>query len=244
MPARLGLLGMKILIVDDHALIRDALRGVLKKLQRGVTVLEASDSKQAMEVIAGNADINLILLDLTLPDRDGLSVLAELRERYPDIGVVVLSALQDHINVTKVLDLGASGFIPKSAPPKVMETALQLIFAGGVYIPAEIRPPTGFAEAAPQHEYRASENRASANPQIGSPADFKMSQRQLEVLALIMQGHSNKAICRWLNLAEPTVKNHVTALLRVFEVLNRTALVVAVNKLGWTLPMPPKASGP
>ena len=242
----LGLLGMKILIVDDHALIRDALQGVLKKLQRGVTVLEASDSQQAFDIIAGNADINLILLDLTLPDRDGLSVLTELRERYPAIGVVVLSALQDHVNVTKVLDLGASGFIPKSAKPKVMETALQLIFAGGVYIPPEIRPPTGFAEAAPsqQPEYRASENRASENRQIASPADHKLSERQLDVLALIMQGHSNKAICRWLNLAEPTVKNHVTALLRTFNVPNRTALVVAVNKLDWKPPLPPKASGP
>jgi DNA-binding NarL/FixJ family response regulator len=242
----LGLLGMKILIVDDHALIRDALQGVLKKLQRGVTVLEASDSQQAFDIIAGNADINLILLDLTLPDRDGLSVLTELRERYPAIGVVVLSALQDHVNVTKVLDLGASGFIPKSAKPKVMETALQLIFAGGVYIPPEIRPPTGFAEAAPsqQPEYRASENRASENRQNVSSADLKLSERQLDVLALIMQGHSNKAICRWLNLAEPTVKNHVTALLRTFNVPNRTALVVAVNKLDWKPPMPPKASGP
>jgi DNA-binding NarL/FixJ family response regulator len=237
---------MKILIVDDHALIRDALQGVLKKLQRGVTVLEASDSQQAFDIIAGNADIDLILLDLTLPDRDGLSVLTELRERYPTIGVVVLSALQDHVNVTKVLDLGASGFIPKSAKPKVMETALQLIFAGGVYIPPEIRPPTGFAEAAPsqQHEYRASEDRASENRQNVSPAHLKLSGRQLDVLALIMQGQSNKAICRWLNLAEPTVKNHVTALLRVFEVPNRTALVVAVNKLDWKPLMPPKASGP
>jgi DNA-binding NarL/FixJ family response regulator len=242
----LGLLGMKILIVDDHALIRDALQGVLKKLQRGVTVLEASDSQQAFDIIAGNADINLILLDLTLPDRDGLSVLTELRERYPAIGVVVLSALQDHVNVTKVLDLGASGFIPKSAKPKVMETALQLIFAGGVYIPPEIRPPTGFAEAAPsqQPEYRASENRASENRQNVSSADLKLSERQLDVLALIMQGYSNKAICRWLDLAEPTVKNHVTALLRTFDVPNRTALVVAVNKLDWKPPMPPKASGP
>ena len=140
---------MKILIVDDHALIRDALQGVLKKLQRGVTVLEAADSKQAMDIIAGNADINLILLDLTLPDREGLSVLAELRERYPAIGVVVLSALQDRANVMKVLDLGALGFIPKSARREVMERALQLVFAGGVYIPPEILAPEGFAEAAP-----------------------------------------------------------------------------------------------
>ena len=237
---------MKILIVDDHALIRDALQGVLKKLQRGATVLEASDSKQAMEVIAGHADTDLILLDLTLPDRDGLSVLAELRERYPDIGVVVLSALQDRANVTKALDLGASGFIPKSAKPKVMETALQLIFAGGVYIPPEIRAPEGFAEPTPSQQFdsRPIENRASENRQTSSPADLKLSGRQLDVLALIMQGHSNKAICRWLNLAEPTVKNHVTALLRVFEVANRTALVVAVNKLGWTLPMPPTPPTP
>ena len=80
---------MKILIVDDHALIRDALQGVLKKLQRGVIVLEASDSKQAMDIIAGNPDINLILLDLTLPDRDGLSVLAATgfrRERLHSSG--------------------------------------------------------------------------------------------------------------------------------------------------------------
>jgi DNA-binding NarL/FixJ family response regulator len=228
---------MKILIVDDHALIRDALRPVLKKLMRGVTVLEASDSQQAFAIIAGNADINLILLDLTLPDRDGLSVLAELRERYPAIGVVVLSALQDRANVTKVLDLGASGFIPKSAKPKVMETALQLIFAGGVYIPPEIRPPQGFAEdpPSPQPENRPSENRPNV-----SPADIGLSGRQLDVLALIMQGFSNKAICRWLNLAEPTVKNHVTALLRAFKVSNRTALVLAVTELGWKLPMPPK----
>jgi DNA-binding NarL/FixJ family response regulator len=123
-----------------------------------------------------------------------------------------------------------------------METALQLIFAGGVYIPPEIRAPEGFAEA-PSHQFesRPIENRASENRQSVSPADLKLSGRQLDVLALIMQGHSNKAICRWLNLAEPTVKNHVTALLRVFDVANRTSLVVAVNKLGWTLPMPPKA---
>jgi DNA-binding NarL/FixJ family response regulator len=233
----LGLLGMKILIVDDHALIRDAMHGVLKKLQRGVTVLEASDSKQAMEIVAGNADINLILLDLTLPDRDGLSVLAELRERYPSIGVVVVSALQDRANVQKVLDLGASGFIPKSARREVMLSALQLVFAGSVYIPPEILAPEGFAEAPSQpFENRHSENRA-----IVSLADLKLSERQQDVLALMMQGNSNKLICRTLSLAEPTVKNHVTAILRALKVSNRTEAVIAVKDLGWKLmPKEPK----
>jgi len=228
---------MKILIVDDHALIRDAMQGVLKKLQRGVVVLEAADSQQAFAIIAGNPDINLILLDLTLPDRDGLSVLTELRERYPTISVVVLSALQDRANVQKVLDLGAAGFIPKSARREVMLSALQLVFAGSVYIPPEILAPEGFAEVAPsqQYESRASENRPSENRPIVSLADLKLSDRQQDVLALMMQGNSNKVICRALNLAEPTVKNHVTAILRALKVSNRTEAVIAVTELGWKL---------
>jgi DNA-binding NarL/FixJ family response regulator len=227
----LGLLGMKILIVDDHALIRDAMQGVLKKLQRGVVVLEAADSQQAFAIIAGNPDLDLILLDLTLPDRDGLSVLTELRERYPAISVVVVSALQDRANVQKVLDLGAAGFIPKSARREVMMSALQLVFAGSVYIPPEILAPEGLAEAPSQ----SFENRPSENRQIVSPSDLGLSERQQDVLALMMQGSSNKVICRALNLAEPTVKNHVTAILRALKVSNRTEAVIAVTELGWKL---------
>ena len=85
---------MKILIVDDHALIREALRGLLKKLKRGSRVLEAADGRQAAEVIAAHPDVNLILLDLSLPDRDGLQLLAELRERHPGTAIVVMSANQ------------------------------------------------------------------------------------------------------------------------------------------------------
>lgn len=143
---------MKILIVDDHALIRDALQGVLKKLKRGAVVLEASTSQQALEAIEHHSDINLILLDLNLPDRDGLSLLAELRERYPAIAIVVLSAIQDRTNVQKALDLGVVGYIPKSARREVMVGALQLVFAGGIYIPPEIftREEMSFSVPIPQ----------------------------------------------------------------------------------------------
>ena len=223
---------MKILIVDDHALIRDALQGVLKKLKRGAVVLEASDSRQAMETIASHADVNLILLDLNLPDRDGFEVLAELRERCPAIAVVVMSAMQDRANVTKVLDLGAVGFIPKSARREVTLSALQLVFAGGVYVPPEIlaRGDTSSSVPNPQSEARG----------FVVPAEIGLSDRQLDVLALMMQGKSNKVICRELNLAEPTVKNHVTAILRALKVSNRTEAVIAVNELGWKLPAKPK----
>src|SRR5215831_9222110 len=108
---------MKILVVDDHVLIRDALRGVLKELKGDADVLEASDCRQAMALITENADdLGLILLDLHLPDRDGFSALAEVRQHHPTISVVVLSGQHDRGTVMKALDLGVSGFIPKSGP--------------------------------------------------------------------------------------------------------------------------------
>jgi DNA-binding NarL/FixJ family response regulator len=223
---------MKILLVDDHALIREALHGVLKKLKRDAVVLDASTCAQALESISNHPDIRLVLLDLTLPDRDGFSMLAELRERYPAMSVVVLSGVQDRANVMKALELGAVGYIPKSAPHDVMRSALQLVFAGGVYIPPEIlvrEQSMGGARGSP-----------AGGRIIVSPADVGLTERQLHVLALMMQGKNNKAICRTLDLAEPTVKNHVTAILKALKVTNRTEAVIAVNQLGWKLPPAPK----
>jgi len=223
---------MKILIVDDHALIRDAMQSLLKKLKRGATVLEASDSRQAMETIASHPEISLVLLDLNLPDSDGLQVLTELRERYPAVAIVVVSAVQERAKVMKALDLGAVGYIPKSARREVMMSALKLIFAGGVYIPPEILAREELSHSAiPPRNDRP----------IVSPSEVGLSGRQLEVLALLMQGKNNKIICRSLGLAEPTVKNHVTAILKALKVTNRTEAVIAVNELGWKLPAPAKA---
>jgi DNA-binding NarL/FixJ family response regulator len=221
---------MKILVVDDHALIREALHGVLRKLARGAVILEASNCAQTMEAVASHPDISLILLDLNLPDRDGFSMLAELRERNPAVSVVVLSAAQNRANVIKALDLGAMGYIPKSARNEVMLSALQLVFAGGIYIPPEILAREHLPHTGPSGGGRA----------IVSPADLGLTDRQLDVLALIMQGKNNKSICRTLNLAEPTVKNHVTAILKALKVTNRTEAVIAVNELAWKLPVTPK----
>jgi DNA-binding NarL/FixJ family response regulator len=221
---------MKILVVDDHALIREALHGVLKKLTRDAVVLEASNYTQTMEAIASHPDISLILLDLNLPDRDGFSLLAELRERNPAVSLVVLSAVQDRATVMKVLDLGAMGYIPKSARNEVMLSALQLVFAGGIYVPPEILVREHLSHTTPM---------PSGGRTIVSPADLGLTGRQLDVLTLMMQGKNNKSICRMLNLAEPTVKNHVTAILKALKVTNRTEAVIAVNELGWKLPATP-----
>jgi DNA-binding NarL/FixJ family response regulator len=211
-------------------LIREALRGVLKEVKGDATVLEASSSSQAMKIIAEHPNLDLILLDLNLPDRDGFSVLTELGERYPAMSVVVLSAQQDRGSVVRALDLGAVGFIPKAGQREVMVSALQLVFAGGIYIPPEI-----LARDQPSAR-QPDEKQPAANWPSVSPADLGLTERQLDVLSLMMQGKGNKAICRVLNLAEPTVKNHVTAILKALEVSNRTEAVIAVGKLGWKLP--------
>jgi DNA-binding NarL/FixJ family response regulator len=220
---------MKVLVVDDHALIRDALRGVLKELKDDATVVEAAESRQALRLTHENPDLGLVLLDLNLPDRSGFEVLAELRGRYPAISDVVLSALNDRDSVARALELGATGFIPKSASREVMLSALRLVFSGGVYIPPEIlgsREPSG----------KRSQLAAGGRP--GSPRELGLTDRQVEILALMMQGKSNKAICRSLDLAEPTVKNHVTAILKALKVTNRTEAVIAVGALGWELRSP------
>ena len=129
---------MKFLVIDDHALIRDAMRGVLKELQDGAIVLEAASSRQAMDLIQQHPDLALILLDLKLPDRDGIDALVEVRELYPAISVVMLSAFNDRENVVRALDNGALGFIPKTDSREVLLGALRLILAGGTYIPPEI----------------------------------------------------------------------------------------------------------
>jgi DNA-binding NarL/FixJ family response regulator len=220
---------VEILIVDDHVLIREALRGVLKEVKGDATVLEASSCGKAMQVIAEHPDLDLILLDLNLPDREGFSVLTELGERYPAISVVVLSAQQDRDSVVRALDLGALGFITKSGHLEVMVKALELVFAGGKYIPPEI-----LAHDQPLAR-QPDEKQPAANRPSVSPADLGLTDRQVDVLSLMMQGKSNKAICRILNLAEPTVKNHVTAILKALKVSNRTEAVIRVGELGWKL---------
>jgi len=191
--------GMKILLVDDHALIRDALRSVLGELVEGATVLEAADCRQAMQLIERDPDLHLILLDVA-PDSDGFLALAEVRERYPAISIVVLSGQPDRASVLKALDLGAQGFIPKSLPREVMRSALQLVFASGIYFPPEIL------------------TRGSRHT---SPADLGLTPWQLDVLKLMMQGKSNEEICRELGLPEPTVLNLVAAILKVLQRFGR-----------------------
>jgi DNA-binding NarL/FixJ family response regulator len=228
---------MKILVVDDHPLILEALRHVLKQLEAQVEVFDASTAEAGRKLAAEHEALDLVLLDLTLPGVDGFALLDEFRAEHPAMPVVVLSASERAEDVVRALDRGAMGFIPKSASSEVMLHALRLVLSGGVYVPAS---------AIAHQESQASSAARPRAPGKLTPADLGLTDRQGQVLALILQGLPNKLICRRLNLAEGTVKIHVAAILRALNVHNRTQAVIEASRLGLTLEglMGPTASPP
>lgn len=217
---------MKILVVDDHPLILEALKQVLTDLDPLIEIVEARDGNQALDLAQLNPDLSLILLDLTLPYRSGFELIGELRANSPDVPVVVLSATDDKETVLRTINEGAMGFIPKSSKTEVLLAALRLVFSGGVYLPPSVFMASGFD---------AKTDLRPPSATARTPKDVGLTERQGQVLALLLQGKSNKLICRALDLAEGTVKIHVTAILRALNVTNRTEAVVAVSRLGLRL---------
>ncbi|MDP2241020.1 MAG: response regulator transcription factor [Burkholderiales bacterium] len=215
---------MKILVVDDHPLIREALRQVLKALDQNIELLEAANAKEAFEHAGACPDIQLILLDLTLPGSDGFTALRELREQHPSVPVVVLSGSDQPDTVIRALDEGAMGFIPKTSNSDVLVGALRLVLSGGVYLPPALLRQTTATTPSRDKAVRPTHYR-----------DIGLTGRQAQVLALLVQGKPNKLICRDLNLAEGTVKIHVTAILKALGVANRTQAVIEVGRLGLKL---------
>ncbi len=217
---------MKILIVDDHPLIREALRHVLTALDDKFDLLEAEDGATAFAAVDAHPELDLVLLDLALPDVDGFDALAQLRETHPGVPIVVLSASDHADTVMRAIDAGAMGFIPKTSSNQLLLNALKRVLSGHVYLPADIL-----------HRHQGMpEQTLPRSGETLAPRDIGLTARQAEVLALLVQGKPNKLICRALDLAEGTVKIHVTAILKALHVSNRTQAVIAVGKLGLKLP--------
>ncbi|CAA7625457.1 Glycerol metabolism activator [Magnetospirillum sp. LM-5] len=210
---------MKILIADDHELFRDGLRHVLGQLGEQLTIVEACDYGDLFAVARGGADFDLVLLDLTMPGAEWAEGLRQVKEILPGTPIIVLSAADDRRHVLQAVNMGAQGFIPKSSPSRVMLSALRLVLSGGVYLPPALIEPQGSGSD-------------SFNPVATEQAISFLTPRQREVLALLGQGKSNKEIARSLELAEGTVKLHVTAILKALGVNNRTRAVVAASQMG------------
>ncbi len=219
---------MKILVVDDHPLILEALHHVLRALDGEATIHDARTAEDGRRLVAEHPDARLLILDLSLPGADGFSLLQELRSAYPSVPVVVLSASDQREDIMRAIDLGAMGYIPKSSSNLVMLQALRLVLSGGVYLPSVALAMRG----APGAELlRAAEGSAART----TPRELGLTTRQAQVLALILQGKPNKVICRELGLAEGTVKIHVAAILRALNVSTRTQAVIEASRLGLQL---------
>ena len=213
---------MKILIVDDHPLIQEALQHVLAALDPAIELIQAQDASEAHAALSREPDTDLILLDLALPDSDGFELLGDLRREWPGMPVLVLSATHDRSTVEHALDLGAMGFIPKTANTRVLLEALRLVLSGGVYLPSESGRANGGIRP------RA----------VTRPDQLGLTLRQADVLKLLVQGKPNKLICRDLRLSEGTVKVHVSAILRALNVRNRTQVVIELARRGVRLDSP------
>ena len=214
----------KVLIADDHPLFRAAIRDVVHSVfgaeARDLTCLEATGVDELLALARQHDDLDLILLDLFMPGAHGLSHLTALRGRMPQTPVVVISSLSDGETVRQAITCGAAGFIPKSSPKDLIATALQLVFAGGIYLPRELLgEPDGAKD-------RPAEQRGGADDPFSGP----LTPRQIEVLNLIAEGKSNKRIAYELSISEMTVKAHVTAILRKLGVVSRAQAIVKFQR--------------
>ena len=203
---------MKVLIADDHPLVRDALARTVRELEPEAQVVQAGDFEALLRLASEPFD--LALVDLNMPGLNGMLGLRRLRERVPTLPVVVASGQDDAATIRAVLAEGAAGFIPKSERPEVLLSALRLVLAGGVYVPARsldvpAAPPTSPAAAA-----------------------ALLTPRQRDVLRALSRGQPNKLIARELGLTEGTVKIHIAAILRALQARNRTEAVVRARELG------------
>lgn len=202
---------MKLLIIDDHPVMREGLIALLHQAAEGIEVVQAASSAEGLTLLKRHDDFDAIFLDLSMPGGGGMAAIQALGERRPDVPVIVLSSSEDPADVRQALSLGALGYVPKSANPMTLLSALRLVLSGNIYVPPLVLAPAN----AETH----------ASPTSGASAAPQLTARQLEILRQLCRGLSNKEIGRELDIAEKTVKAHVSAIFKALNVVSRTQAV-------------------
>ncbi|MDP2640354.1 MAG: response regulator transcription factor [Betaproteobacteria bacterium] len=213
----------KLLICDDHPPIRAAVTYIAKELDRNIGIVEAGNASEALQLLERHADIELILLDLHMPGMSGLELLPELKVRFPSLPVVVLSSDDTRATVIDALERGATGYICKSSPTDLLAKFLEHALKGNIVLPTTVG---GTAQAEPAG------NAGPTPAALQGMAALGLSPRQLDVLACLLRGMTNKQICRELGMAEGTVKNHVIAVFRALDVSSRAQAVIEASRRG------------
>ena len=206
----------KIIIADDHPLFRQALLGTLKAKLTYTTWLEAETIEELEQQLTNNNDSDLLLLDLNIPGAHGFNTLIHVRNHFPQIPVVIVSAHEDHDTISKAMEYGAAGFVPKSTPVDDIYSAIVAVLAGNIWLPASF-------EQAPSSNSKSKSNIAE---RVAS-----LTQQQYRILMMFAQGMLNKQIAYDLNVSEATIKAHATAIFRKLDVRNRTQAVIVIAQL-------------
>lgn len=211
----------KILIADDHPLFRDAIKSVIEEKFPGYMLMETATLDEAIDLVDENPDIDLILLDLNMPGMDGLTGIVKMRNQAPEIPLGIISAEEDKSVVLQTVGYGAVGFIPKSTTRDTIAMAIEQILDGQVYMPADI--------------IRSGSSHDSSNVHRNNDIDLKnishLTRKQLQVFERMAKGKSNKQIAYEMNIAETTVKAHVSAILHKLNVKNRIQAVLCASNI-------------
>jgi DNA-binding NarL/FixJ family response regulator len=211
---------MKLILADDHTLFRNGLALLLNAHCAGSQIWEGDSLDAALVEAGAHPDAEIALLDLNMPGMNGVEGIRRFIELHPRLPLVILTGDDEPGRIQHVLAAGASGFIPKSSTPAVMLSAIQLVLAGGTYLPPQML--SGTAGAAPR----------AALPTVRERAHTQLTERQLQVLRLLAAGKPNKAICRELDIEEGTVKAHIATVFRVLDVANRTEAASVARSIG------------
>ncbi|WP_426410311.1 response regulator [Bradyrhizobium ganzhouense] len=209
---------MRFLIVEDHPLFREALEGALKMVAPAVDILHATTIASALELLSSLAELDLILLDLSMPGTTGLSGVIRIRKAFPKIPVVIVSAHQDSQIIAGALSLGVSGYILKSSSKQELASSIGEALRGEVCVPSTYRPPV--------------RRHGGAGPaQDLLKRLHELTPQQLRVLEMLKRGLQNKQIAYELKISETTVKVHVSDILRKLKVLSRTKAIVEMSRI-------------
>lgn len=213
---------MHVLVADDHQLFLDGIRIILNKLDADISITECNRAEQAIDILESGRTFDLILIDLSMPGMDGLSILQRMHRRKVWLPLVVVSGEEDIHTIKSALDSGALGFIPKTHNSHQMISALHDILAGDIYIPTEIEKQINNLET------RRPPAQARDNTTLQTSG---ITRRQYDVLLLLAKGYSNKQIASSLFLTEHTIKTHVSALFNALRARNRTECVQNAQRL-------------
>lgn len=217
----------QVLIADDHPLFREAIARVIDDGFPGSTLLEASDLDTALAMAGRHDDLDLVLLDLNMPGMQGLGGLVRLRNLFPTLPAVIVSAEEEKRVILQTITYGAVGFITKSTPRKQMIQALEQVLAGSIYLPADIIRAGSGAGAGAGEESTV----ARREPEDLSDVLATLTRKQLQVFERMSRGESNKVIAYQLNIAESTVKAHVSAILRKLGATNRVQAILSAGDI-------------